>query len=111
MATTIHFASAFAEPPRIFGSITSTADLSSHLRLSETDTYHAAVAIEYDTCDVVFLNTDITVAWIAIAALPGQGLRVMQAQTLSTDTEALLAPLHATAPLIACVPRVTAYSE
>eukprot|EP01045_Picozoa_sp_COSAG04_P013769 COSAG04_NODE_994_length_8876_cov_9.074763_2_plen_2355_part_01 len=90
LATSVRFVSAFAEPPQIFGSISSTADLSSHLRLSETDTSHTAVAIEYDTCDAVFVNTDAAVGWVAVAALPGQGMRVSQMQTLPTDSDALL---------------------
>ena len=35
LATHITFASPFADPPRLFGSMTSTSDLNSHLRLSE----------------------------------------------------------------------------
>mgnify|MGYP004097019241 CR=1 FL=1 len=74
----------------VFGSMSSAADLSSHLRLSETATDHAAIAIEYDTCDAVFASARAAVGWVAVSALPGQDMRVTQVQTLSADAEALL---------------------
>ena len=91
LATGIHFASVFADTPRIFGGIVSAADTGSHLRLSETAPERAAVAIEYDTCDAVFAAVEVTVGWIALAAIDGESVHVSQRQTLPADTEALLA--------------------
>jgi hypothetical protein len=89
LATTIRFASAFTNPPRVFGAVISKSDLSSHLRLSETVADQATVAIEYDACDAVFVSVDTAVGWIALAAVGGQSVRVSQRQTLATDTAAL----------------------
>ena len=91
LATTILFATAFDDPPRVFASIVSSADLSSHLRLSETVSGQASLATEYDTCSAVFANSDTSIAWIALAATPGESVRVSQRQTLPSDTVALLA--------------------
>ena len=91
LVTSIHFAAAFVDAPRMFGAIVSTADMSSHLRLSETAPDGAAVAIEYSTCGAVFASAEAMVGWIALEAVAGESVRVRQRQTLPTDTAALLA--------------------
>ena len=91
LTTDLQFASAFADTPRIFGSIISSEGLSSHLRLLETAPEQATVAIEYDTCHAVFVNAEAKIGWIALAAIAGQSVHVRQRQTLPTDTSALLA--------------------
>jgi len=86
----MRFGSGFSVSPRIFAAVVSDADLSSHLRLTATALEQAAVAIEYDTCEAVFVSTVTTVGWIALAAPDGDSVRVAERQTLSTDSAALL---------------------
>eukprot|EP01046_Picozoa_sp_COSAG06_P028143 COSAG06_NODE_2519_length_6729_cov_5.857919_3_plen_1539_part_01 len=91
LATTIvEFGSAFSVSPRIFAAVVSDADLSSHLRLTATALGQAAVAVEYDTCEAVFVSTVTSIGWIALAAPDGDSVRVAERQTLPTDSAALL---------------------
>lgn len=51
------------------------------------------VAVEYSTCDVVFAESEQTVAWIALTPNAGETseTRVRTRRTLRTDVGALLA--------------------
>ena len=50
-----------------------------------------SVAIEYDSCNAVFVSDGASVGWIALTATAGESSRVSQRQTLPSDTAALLA--------------------
>ena len=90
LATAVHFGSAFSEAPRIFAAVVTDADLSTHLRLMASATEQASIATEYDTCEAVFDTAETTVAWIALSAMDGQSVHVVQRQTLPSDSAALL---------------------
>ena len=90
LATRIHFPSEFDSPPHVFGSVVSSNDIWSHLRLSEASEAEVAIAIEYDTCSAVFAIADESVGWIALSVVDEQSVRVTEQRTLQKDITALL---------------------
>jgi len=77
----------------ILGSISSTQELTTHLRLLETSPAHTVLGTEDDVCGSFFAASEgtTTIGWIAIDADADSTLNVMDHTTRPGDAAALLA--------------------
>jgi hypothetical protein len=93
LMTTVDFAGSFTAAPMVFAVILSTDWLRGHLRLLAASEEQAAIATEYDTCNIVIGGGDHTISWIAMAVPSGATAllsAVSQLKTNVSDTAALL---------------------
>ena len=90
----VAFTGSFGSAPHIFAAYQATNSAEGgHCRLVEAVGTRAAIALEYDSCEVVATGGARTVGWLALASATGniEDTHVNQQPTFPSDVAALLA--------------------